>query len=62
MGVEISVGDNVFNDDSTPRTVARWEGAIEELEKRGLVKAAGSAREVFEVTHDGYEAADAIKL
>lgn len=62
MGVEISVGDNVFNDDSTPRTVARWEGAIEELEKRGLVKAAGSAREVFEVTQDGYEAADAIKL
>ena len=61
MGVEISVGDKVFNEDSAPRTVARWEGAIEELEKRGLVKAGSNAREVFEVTRDGYAAADAIK-
>ena len=53
-GSEISVGDKVFNEDSSPRTIARWEGAIEELEKRGLVRAAGSAREVFEVTRDGY--------
>jgi len=60
-GVEISVGDRVFNEDSAPRTVARWEGAIEELEKRELVKAGSSAREVFEVTRDGYVAADAIK-
>jgi len=56
-GVEISVGDKVFNEDSAPRTVARWEGAIEELEKRGFIKAGGSAREVFEVTRDGFAAA-----
>ena len=61
MGVEISVGDKVFNDDSAPRTVARWEGAIADLEKRGFIKAGSSAREVFEVTRDGYAAADAIK-
>ena len=58
MGVEISVGDKVFNEDSAPRTVARWEGAIDELEKHGFVKAGSSAREVFEVTRDGYAAAD----
>jgi hypothetical protein len=58
-GVEISVGDTTFNEDSMPRTVARWEGAIEELEKRGFIKAGSSAREVFEVTRDGYAAADA---
>ena len=57
-GVEISVGDKVFNEDSAPRTVARWEGAIEELEKRGFIKAGGSAREVFEVTRAGFAAAD----
>ena len=60
-GSEISVGDKVFNEDSAPRTIARWEGAIEELEKRGFVKATSSAREVFEVTREGYGAADAIK-
>jgi len=53
-GAEISVGDKVFNEDSAPRTIARWEGAIEELEKRGFVRATSSAREVFEVTRDGY--------
>ena len=58
-GAEISVGDTVFNEDSAPRTIARWEGAIEELEKRGFVKATSGAREVFEVTRDGYAAADA---
>ena len=60
-GAEISVGDKAFNEDSTPRTIARWEGAIEELEKRGLVRPGSSAREVFEVTRDGYTAVDAIK-
>jgi hypothetical protein len=58
-GAEISVGDTVFNEDSAPRTIARWEGAIEELEKRGFVRATSAAREVFEVTRDGYAAADA---
>jgi hypothetical protein len=60
-GAEISVGDKVFNEDSAARTIARWEGAIDELEKRGLVKATSGAREVFEVTRDGYAAAEAIK-
>ena len=57
-GAEISVGDKVFNEDSAPRTIARWEGAIDELEDRGLVKATSSAREVFEVTRDGYAATE----
>ena len=60
-GSEISVGDTVFNEDSMPRTIARWDGAIEELENRGLVRVTSSARELFEVTRDGYAAADAIK-
>lgn len=59
-GAEVSAGDKVFNKDAGPRTLARWEAAIEELEKRGFVKAGSSAREVFEVTSPGYAAADAI--
>ena len=60
-GAEISSNDKVFNEDSTPRTLARWEGAIEELEKGGLLKATSAAREVFELTRDGFAAADAAK-
>ena len=57
-GAEIQANGEVFNSDSTPRTLARWENAIEELERRGLVKAATPTREVFEVTHRGFAAAD----
>ncbi len=60
-GSEITANDKQFNDDSTPRTIARWEAAIEDLEKRGFVKAANEAREVFEVTQRGYTAADSFK-
>jgi hypothetical protein len=60
-GAEISSNDKVFNEDSSPRTLARWEGAIEELEKGGLLKATSAAREVFELTRDGFSAADAAK-
>ncbi|HEV8449264.1 MAG TPA: hypothetical protein VGQ44_20735 [Gemmatimonadaceae bacterium] len=60
-GAEISSNDKVFNEDSSPRTLARWEGAIEELEKSGLLRATSAAREVFELTRDGFAAADAAK-
>jgi hypothetical protein len=59
-GSEISAGDKVFNEDSAPRTIARWEGAIQELETRGFVRATSGSREVFEVTREGYAAADAL--
>jgi len=57
-GAEISSNDTTFNGDMSPRTLALWEGAIEELEKRGYLKAASDAREVFEMTRDGYAAAE----
>jgi hypothetical protein len=60
-GAEISSNDKVLNEDSNPRTLARWEGAIEELEKGGLLRATSAAREVFELTRDGFAAADAVK-
>jgi hypothetical protein len=60
-GAEISSNDKVLNEDSSPRTLARWEGAIEELEKDGLLRATSATREVFELTRDGFAAADAAK-
>jgi hypothetical protein len=60
-GSEIQSNDQVFNEDSSPRTLALWEGAIEELERRGLVKATSERREVFEVTREGFAAVDGLK-
>ncbi len=58
-GAQIQANDQVFNEDSSPRTLALWESAIEELERQGLVKATSEKREVFEVTHQGFAASDA---
>ena len=60
-GAEISSNDKTFNTDNAPRTIALWEGAIEELEKAGFVRATSDKREVFEVTRAGYAAADTKK-
>ena len=60
-GDEIGTNDKTFNEDSAPRTIALWEGAIEELEQAGFVRATSDKREVFEVTRAGYAAADALK-
>ena len=59
-GAEISSNGTVFNEDSSPRTLARRERAIEELESRGYVKATSERREVFEMTKKGYAAADEV--
>lgn len=59
-GSEIQSNDQVFNQDSSPRTIALWEGAIEELESQGLLKATSASREVFELTRKGFAAADAL--
>lgn len=59
-GTEIQANGEVFNEDMHPRTIARWEGAIEELEKQGFVKAGSEKREVFEVTHRGFSTADTL--
>jgi len=59
-GAEISTNEKTFNEDSAPRTIAVWEGAIEELEKAGFVRATSDKREVFELTRAGYAAADAL--
>ena len=60
-GSEIQANGQVFNADSSPRTLALWEGVIEELEGRGFLKATSDRREIFEVTRQGYAAADGLK-
>ena len=43
-----------------PRTVARWKGGLKQLERYGYIEGIGYEGEVFEVTQEGYEAADEI--
>lgn len=44
------------NDDA--RTIARWTGGLEDLQRRRFIRDLGHKGEVFEVTREGYEAVD----
>ena len=57
-GVEISTDGRNVIEDQTPRTTARWEGALTELEQRAFIVARGSKRQVFSVSEHGYAYAE----
>jgi hypothetical protein len=59
-GINIQTNEREFVIDKDPRTEAKWESAITELEENGLIEAKGYKRELFSVTHKGYEMADKI--
>ena len=48
--------------DQDPRTIALWEGGIEDLLRRRYIKDIGAKGEMFEVTREGYDAADELDL
>ena len=68
----IQSGDNGLRDaniipDQNPRIVAQWRVALEELKEADLLEDIGKERIVFDVTgfqitHRGYEVADAIEV
>ena len=60
-GVAISSGGKSFIDEGDRRSEARWEAALEELENYDLIRDAGHSREVFQLTANGYKAADQAK-
>jgi hypothetical protein len=57
-GTRISVGQNQLVPDQTPRTVARWVGGLEDLQRRRYVTSVGHKGEIFEVTREGYDASE----
>jgi len=57
-GMDISTGGRNFIDDPSPRTTAKWKGAIDELEQLGFIVNCGTKREVFSVTEQGYAFAE----
>jgi hypothetical protein len=59
-GAEVSTNGKNMVGDGGRREIARWRGAVTELERRGYVEDRGGKGEVFFMTHDGYTAADHI--
>lgn len=57
-GDQISAGGTPMVADQEGRTVALWLGGLEDLQRRRYIKDLGHKGEVFEVTREGYEAAD----
>jgi hypothetical protein len=57
-GSHIQTNGRDFIQSGDSRTAARWRGAVDELERLGFVEDRGGKREVFFVTHQGYEAAE----
>lgn len=61
-GLTVSSGNwNFVGEDATAREESRWEDAVVELEKYGLITASTYKREIFRITTTGYEVADKLK-
>jgi hypothetical protein len=57
-GTAIQSSRKNFVEENNPRSIAIWEGALEELESNGLLSSIGDKGEVFRLTRKGYELAD----
>ena len=60
-GVRIQTNSKQFITENSPKEIAKWEGAIDELENLGLIKANSHKREIFTVTREGFEVAELIE-
>jgi hypothetical protein len=59
-GVIIQVSGKNFVENNSPRSRAKWEGALSELEDNGLLESVGLKRQIFKMTREGYAVADQI--
>jgi hypothetical protein len=50
-------GKNLI-EENNERSRATWIGALEELERNGLLRATGPKRSIFKITKEGFDAAD----
>jgi len=60
-GLTIQTNDRNMVEDQHPRTQARWEGAVTELQNLGLVDDRGHKGTIFVVTDEGYRVADLLR-
>jgi len=57
-GEAIQENDKSMIPNGDPRTVALWMGGLKDLQRRNYIQDRGHKGEVFDVTREGYEAAD----
>ena len=60
-GKLININGKALNELGNRRSEAKWEGALDELIERRLVKDYNGKGEAFEVTHKGFEVTDTLK-
>ncbi|WP_439401225.1 hypothetical protein ACNJYA_30655 [Bradyrhizobium sp. DASA03068] len=60
-GERIQTNGKQFIADNSARTAAIWGGALNELVDLGLVQGTGLRHQIYKVTREGYEMAEAIK-
>ena len=60
-GSTVQANSRNFVEPNDPRSRAIWEGAVDELDRNGLVQPVGHKREIFRVTREGYDAADLLR-
>ncbi len=60
-GTTIQANDRNLIEDQSPRSVAKWEAALNELRNNELIEDRGRKGEVFVLTHEGYRVADLLK-
>jgi len=60
-GLVVQASGRNFAKEGDPRSEARWESAIMELEELGFVEDRGNKREVFAVTDEGFRVADLLR-
>ena len=58
----IQVGTENYTEGADARSQAKWEGAVDELEKLGLIVALSTKRQVFKLTREGFDVVDEIAL
>lgn len=60
-GTSFQTGGTNLCPDQTPRTVAKWKGALDKLVAFNLLEPRGKKGEVFALTVKGYEVADGLQ-
>jgi hypothetical protein len=59
-GTDVQAGGQNFVESGDRRSAARWEAAVDELERQGLAEDKAGNREVYFITHDGFAVADTL--
>jgi hypothetical protein len=60
-GLAFLINGKEFPEEQNPRSMARWEAAIQELENSNLLIDRKGLREVFHVTEEGYRVAEILR-